>query len=195
MDKIEVIKLSQSQESEKLEFKAKFPHRGTMASLMSSMANTQGGVILIGVAKGGGIPGVQKHEWLLESVHDTAANLCTPPVPIEFADFIDVDSNSVLALRIGKSPYIHATYRGDYLLREGDRILPASPEEIKTRILEKVMQFPDPLEKLTQQISETLKVVEGLQQNQGWKNKIIEWSIAGFIGATIGLILTLIFFR
>ena len=97
-----------------------------IAEVLVSMANTEGGVIVFGVAKNGDVLGVDegKKEILEQFIVNLAVHNCVPPIE-PFFDWILLpapsgDARRCLKVTVPKAQfYVHATSEGRHLRRIG----------------------------------------------------------------------------
>src|SRR5512133_849229 len=89
-------------ESDTVEFKRKFSGYEKIAREMIAIANTRGGMLLIGVDDDGTIVGVRSEKSEIDLVMAAAEHYCEPPIEAEI-DIIEVDGEDVIAIRIPES--------------------------------------------------------------------------------------------
>ena len=98
-----------------IEFKREMPHRNSLADEIAAFANTQGGVILIGVDDDRNIVGLELQE--LDRVEKTVVEICEdsiePTVPI-FTEKLRIDDKNLLKIEIPRSFFVHKTHNGYY---------------------------------------------------------------------------------
>lgn len=98
-----IVDLVKSGESQTVEFKSRFPNSQVVARVLSSFANTRGGILLIGVDDKGEIVGISElgavnaHERL----HEIASSLL--PWPIEIG-VIEISGKYVVYASVDKAP-------------------------------------------------------------------------------------------
>ena len=118
-----------------IEFKREMPHRNSLADEIAAFANTQGGVILIGVDDDRNIVGLELQE--LDRVEKTVVEICEdsiePTVPI-FTEKIRIDDKNILKIVVPRSLFVHKTPKG-YFTRQG-----SSKREIPTDQLARLLQ-------------------------------------------------------
>ena len=118
-----------------IEFKREMPHRNSLADEIAAFANTQGGVILIGVDDDRNIVGLELQE--LDRVEKTVVEICEdsiePTVPI-FTEKIRIDDKNILKIVVPRSLFVHKTPNG-YFTRQG-----SSKREMPTDQLARLLQ-------------------------------------------------------
>ena len=118
-----------------IEFKREMPHRSSLADEIAAFANTQGGVILIGVDDDRNIVGLELQE--LDRVEKTVVEICEdsiePTVPI-FTEKLRIDDKNILKIVVPRSLFVHKTSNG-YFTRQG-----SSKREMPTDQLARLLQ-------------------------------------------------------
>lgn len=105
------------------------PEAETLAETLVSLANADGGTILVGLDAGG----EQQRDLApehLEAVLTHAQGLCRPIVACDWQP-LEADGNPVTAIIVPRSPDLHSLSDGRVLLRSGSRNRPLSGEEIR----------------------------------------------------------------
>jgi len=101
-----------------------------LAKDLVCFANSDGGQLIIGVAKDRRVVGVADTDAVLLTVDDVAFQSCSPPVTV-VPEIVAVDGRNVVVLNVAKGdqrPY--ATRQGRYYTRSGSRCRAASREEL-----------------------------------------------------------------
>ena len=118
-----------------IEFKREMPHRNSLADEIAAFANSQGGVILIGVDDYREIVGLELQE--LDRVEKTVVEICEdniePTVPI-FTEKLRLDDKNILKIEVQRSFFVHKTANG-YYTRQGK-----SKKEMLTEQLARLFQ-------------------------------------------------------
>jgi ATP-dependent DNA helicase RecG len=118
-----------------IEFKREMPHRSSLADEIAAFANTEGGVILIGVDDNSDIVGLELQQ--LNQVEKTVVEICEdsiePSVPI-FTEKLRLDDKNILKIEVPRSLFVHKTPNG-YFTRQG-----SSKREIPTDQLARLLQ-------------------------------------------------------
>ena len=122
-------------EDSTIEFKREIPHRNNMADEIAAFANSQGGVILIGVDDYREIVGLELQE--LDRIEKTVVEICEdsiePTVPI-FTEKLRIDDKNILKIEVPRSLFVHKTPNG-YFARHG-----SSKREMPTDQLARLLQ-------------------------------------------------------
>ena len=118
-----------------IEFKREMPHRNSLADEIAAFANTQGGVILIGVDDNSEIVGLELNQ--LNQVEKKVVEICRdsiePTVPI-FTEKLRIDDKNILKIVVPRSLFVHKTSNG-YFTRQG-----SSKREMPTDQLARLLQ-------------------------------------------------------
>ena len=118
-----------------IEFKREMPHRNSLADEIAAFANSQGGVLLIGVDDYREIVGLELSE--LDRVEKTVVEICEdniePTVPI-FTEKLRIDDKNLLKIEVPRSLFVHKTSNG-YFTRQG-----SSKREMRTDQLARLLQ-------------------------------------------------------
>jgi predicted HTH transcriptional regulator len=186
----EVLNLIQQGESETLEFKLRLPDTHSVAKQISAFANTQGGVLIIGVGDDGNITGVDNLKRTYQ-VLEQAVKQITPAIKLQ-PDTVSLNSKKVVIVKIEKgnsSPYF-AENQAFQRTGAATILLTASKlyENIQTRsttpveILKEVKQLTAVIEQLNME----------LLAAKSWRIKIADWVLGGIIGALISLALAIL---
>lgn len=122
-------------EDSTIEFKREMPQRNSLADEIAAFANTQGGVILIGIDDNREIIGIEPQN--LDNVEKTIVEICEdsiePPVPI-FTEKLRIDDKNILKIEVPRSLFVHKTPNG-YFARQG-----SSKREMPTDQLARLLQ-------------------------------------------------------
>ena len=123
-------------EDSTIEFKREMPpQRNSLADEIAAFANTQGGVILIGVDDYREIVGLELQN--LDNVEKTVVEICEdsiePAVPI-FTEKLRIDDKNLLKIEVPRSLFVHKTPNG-YFARQG-----SSKREMPTDQLARLLQ-------------------------------------------------------
>lgn len=112
------------------DFKQVVDSREELAKDLVCFANSDGGQIVVGVAKDRTVTGVEDPDALMLLVDDVAFQRCRPPLTV-VPEIVRLDGMSVVVLNVAKGdqrPY--ATKSGQYYVRGGARCRQASREEL-----------------------------------------------------------------
>lgn len=122
-------------EDSTIEFKREIPQRNSLADEIAAFANTQGGIILIGIDDNREIVGIEPQN--LDNVEKTIVEICEdsiePAVPI-FTEKLRIDDKNLLKIEVPRSLFVHKTSNG-YFARQG-----SSKREMPTDQLARLLQ-------------------------------------------------------
>lgn len=120
-------------ENERVEFKSVLDHADDVAKSIVSFANTEGGVILVGVDDSGRIIGYNEPlEKTKTRVQNMIANKCDPPVGFK-AEVVDLGEKiTVITIPKGDARIYSVTNGGMYLRRGGTDTF-IKPSELESR--------------------------------------------------------------
>ena len=118
-------------EDSTIEFKRELPERKRFADEMVAFANTNSGVILIGVDDDGTIVGIDSQEMgrLEETVFQIGWNSIVPEVPIITKKW-RIDDKNLLKIDVFRSQYVHRSPNG-YFIRHGSSKRKMSTEQVR----------------------------------------------------------------
>jgi len=139
IDAREVRRLvAEDDEGQYLEFKPAEERPGSLATSLAAFANADGGTLVYGVAErteGGRkvhvIEGVPDVKIATDHLY-TAAELCTPKLPLPAPERIDIDGKSVLVVTVPEGLGQVYGVEGRYVVREGSYRRALTPEEIRS---------------------------------------------------------------
>lgn len=126
---IDVEQVIERGEGQTLEFKAKMPRPMQLAAAICAFANAEGGNIIIGINDKGEILGLEGEGQDFERAIERVRDLCFPPVPIEAQRF-SFQGKEIGVIVVPRSPFVHSTGDGKYLIRSGSINRPLTPTEI-----------------------------------------------------------------
>ena len=112
------------------DFREAVERNSELAKDLVCFANSDGGQLVIGVAKDRSVVGVPDTDQLLLRIDDVAFQSCSPPVTVA-PEIVTLDGKDVVVLNITKGdqrPY--CTSEGRYYIRSGTRCRRASREEL-----------------------------------------------------------------
>ena len=128
----EIIELTKEGENQKVEFKEEGVEANKLAKEFVAFANTNDGIILIGVDGEGNIKGVQDPKRYEEKIRDIAQNNCNPSIQLETMEY-DINNEKILAIFVPQGrhkPYQRRT-DGKIFVRRGSTSRAADPTEVK----------------------------------------------------------------
>ena len=131
MNKIELLELIKKGEDSYTEFKEETVHPDKLAAGIVAFANTDGGILIIGVSDDREILGVADMDKEMQRIDNICANNCEPTIYSTIEKLI-IDDKKILIVKIPKGPQRpYRTNRGIYYIRtaSGKRI--ASPGELR----------------------------------------------------------------
>jgi Putative DNA-binding domain len=191
----DVEHLIQQPESQSLEFKIGAPAPRVVAGLLASFANSGGGLIVFGVRDDRPMPdrivGVDPQRF--EAMVERALRLVAPR-PGVTARLFPLDGKHVGVVEVEPSQDVLTQTEGQALVRVGDRVQPATSEEI-LRSLPVQPREPEvlaELKKLTQWVAGQTIEIAKLRAAQGWRSQLVWALVSGVIGTVLGVIATLL---
>jgi ATP-dependent DNA helicase RecG len=92
----------------------------TLAETITAFANAEGGAILIGVDDNGAITGFPPTTDNIDRLLNAARDCCRPPVPLKL-ERVEVNGQTVVAIRVERSTSLHSHVDGRVLLRVGSQ--------------------------------------------------------------------------
>lgn len=138
---MKISELIKQSESERLDFKQNAGNLAKIARSLCAFANTQGGILAIGISDGREVIGIDPEEqkYLFEQA---AGKYCQPAIDVHFevledeAEFEWLEPKQVLLAHIAEAKYKPIYYLGKsgekvVYVRVGDKSLPASASLIK----------------------------------------------------------------
>lgn len=127
-------------ESEKVEFKQKTPSDSIIFRILSAFANTNGGILIIGVSEEGEVIGIPDNE--LNQIIDRLNKIVTPMLPLTYnISSLDYQNKKIAFAAIETSPfYVKPIYtsQGDIFVRTHDNPVPSTnfyPDDARRKIL------------------------------------------------------------
>jgi predicted HTH transcriptional regulator len=179
-------------ESQTVEFKRIIRQPASLARIIAAFANSEGGIILIGVEEPATIVGCDSTQ--VESVYRAALSRLSP-TPKTSIEGHRVAGKLLVVITVKKSAELVLSDEGAFQ-RVGASIRRMSSADISSS-LPRQQLLPIERESLAEGIARLTEMVEGLQQqlaySNSFKGQMRNYLIGGVIGATLGLIFTLIF--
>ncbi len=130
MNEIELLERIAKGEDYHTEFKEQLPDRNELAKQIVCFANTDGGLLILGVTDSGEIVGIENLDEKMRIVDDVALNRCQPPITV-YQESVVIDNKIILVVHIPKGtqrPY--RTRSGQYYIRSSNRCRQATREEL-----------------------------------------------------------------
>ena len=121
-------------EGQAIEFKDDRIHPRSLAQTLTAFAAADGGVVLIGVADDGSIPGVSNFQRVRDNLIYEAAgrNHCEPQIqPMDIEKVETEDGKIVVAITVPADFETLHSVAGKYFLRVGSRNEPLTPRELR----------------------------------------------------------------
>ncbi|AXP79717.1 Divergent AAA domain protein [Mariniflexile rhizosphaerae] len=113
-------------ESEILEYKAVLPPSKSIAQIICSFANTNGGLLILGVSEIGGLKASGLSEdFRATSITHKAIDLLSPR-PVADYGYVEYNSKKLFAIRVEKSPVV-ISLEGKIFERRGDKVVQTNP--------------------------------------------------------------------
>lgn len=130
MAKRELMEIIEKGEDSFTEFKEEKVHSDDLASEIVAFANSEGGIILLGVSDKKEIKGISKPDKEMQRVENICYNNCEPSIVVAI-EKIKVDDRFVLCIHISKGPERpYRTNRGVYYIRTSAGKRQATREEL-----------------------------------------------------------------
>lgn len=163
-------------ESESLELKTFVPPPNIIAQHTASLANTAGGILLLGIREPQDIVGVDDKR--ARASIEAAQRLLSPGANVTY-ELVPVEGRTVAVVQVPKAVGIVAA-GGGYFRREGDKIRPLTADEIRGHLVpsqspdEDISKLARAVEQATQTIAEQTQAMEKLSEdfrraNSPWK--------------------------
>ena len=185
----EIEKLILEPESKTLEFKADINDPKLLAKLISAFANSNGGIIIIGIGNSGRIVGCNVNK--IKIILNEAKKYISPIPTIELVSK-KIRNKELALIKVNKSDEVVISSYGAYI-RVGSLTKAIKPKQIVPLLRPKNEKD---IEHIAETISNLSKVIEDLQKDlnksNSFKNKFKDYFIGGLIGAILGAIFTLI---
>jgi predicted HTH transcriptional regulator len=130
-------------EGEELEFKKKTTHPTRISRTLSSLANTRGGQVLVGVDDDGRVVGVRDAEEEMFVLREAAAHYVDPPLTLHFREIEAEDERIVLIVEVPESP--NKPHRAQIAPGEWRSYIRVRDESVQTSSLtEKLLERQQP---------------------------------------------------
>ena len=176
-------------ESQTVEFKEALPPPGIIARLVSAFANTDGGVILLGIREPNQVVGVQVEPF--ERAYQRVLERLTGEVRTE-KSVINLGGKSVGVIRVEKSTSLVGTTEG-YFMRFGESTKPLDAKELSSKATHST-NSNQAIESLAQtvakQTEEIGKLRESFEKANSWKRKALYALIGALASGAAKAVLT-----
>jgi predicted HTH transcriptional regulator len=171
-------------ESQTVEFKAKLPPPRIVARVISSFANTEGGVIVFGIREPNIISGIPPE--LFGELYSRAIEKITGDVQTS-EQVINIDGKSIGVIQVGKSADLVGTDEG-YFMRFGEADKQLTAEELSLKATH-VVNSSKAIDSLSQtvgkQTEEIGKIREAFEKANSWQRKAL-YALLGAVASGIG---------
>jgi len=117
MTKEELVKLIAQGENEQLEFKKSFDAKALIA--INALANTQGGIVLVGIIDTGAICGVSLTTETLQNWINEIKQKTEPSI-VPYAEIIQIEDNTIVVFKIDEHPIKPIAIQGRYYQRKNN---------------------------------------------------------------------------
>ncbi|MCK4732292.1 MAG: putative DNA binding domain-containing protein, partial [Methanophagales archaeon] len=127
----EILELIKGWENQQVEFKEEGVEANKLAKELIAFANTNGGIILIGVDDECVIKGITVPKKFEEKIRNIAKNNCNPLIQLETKEYT-VDNKKIMAIFVPQGR--HRPYQrndGKFFVRKGSITGPADPTEVR----------------------------------------------------------------
>ncbi|MEV0443707.1 ATP-binding protein [Streptomyces spectabilis] len=192
----DVRRLASQPESETLEVLHRVPIPTTLARAIAAFANTAGGVILFGVRDDKPWPdrlvGIDANQ--LREQLDVALSLIDPPVSVSLND-PQIEGKTIGAVEVPGPTSGFSMVRGQAWVRTGERVLPATVDQIVSRVHDAPTDSRDhdaEVAQLVDVIVSQAGIIEELNSGQEPKNPLVRIALAGVVGVVLGALLMLL---
>ncbi|UYZ63877.1 AlbA family DNA-binding domain-containing protein [Hymenobacter weizhouensis] len=163
---MELQELIRQGEGERLEFKKKTTHPTRIARTLSSLANTHGGRVLVGVDDDGRVVGVRDAEEEIYQLRQAAAHYIDPPLTLRFRE-VEEDGRVVVVVTVPESsekPHRAQVADGDWRAYVRVRDESVQSSQLTERVLQRQAAAAPRFERLPLN-KEELAVLDYLRKN------------------------------
>lgn len=181
-------------ESQTVEFKLQFREPTLLAKLIAAFANTDGGLLIVGIREPAEIAGIDLKQF--QRLYESALKRLNTAPNISF-EIVEIDGKQLAVISVEKSDELILSNEGAFQ-RVGESVRPMSPSNISTA-LARLNSEPSEKNAIAEGIARLTTMVEELQQQLAYANSFRgqarNYIVGGFVGAILGLIFTLLFTR
>lgn len=183
-----IVELIQAGETDTVEFKAAIPPINVLCKVIAAMANTHGGLFLLGVHEEDGIVGVKPGSS--EKVHRAVALMENPP-QYKCSEVV-INDQTILAVEIQANIGTLTHCQGGLFCRRGDRICLMDAEDIRRHYqdisqYQLIEQLTSSVAVMNKSINELTEQVHKYQEELDKANK--KSGISDFIYCIVGVVL------
>lgn len=198
IDEKTVKELIKQGESERVEFKTALRDPTILVKNVSALANTHGGMILVGIQEPNKIVGTEPNQVF--QLVERSRKALSPALDLD-VKIVTIDDKSVAIISVPESPEI-VLANGMALKRLGDHNLALTPQEIAQKLTpesdsQKIDRLTEAVSKLTDTVEQQSKTIVDLRKQQeaasSPRSKAIDYIIGGLVGALLGVILAALF--
>jgi predicted HTH transcriptional regulator len=163
-----------------------------LARLIAAFANTDGGLLIVGVREPDEIAGVDPKQF--QRLYESALKRLNATPDISF-EIVEVDGKQIAVISIEKSNELILSNEGAFQ-RVGESVRPMTSSSISTA-LARLNSEPSENNAIAEGIATLTTMVEELQQQlvyaNSFRGQARNYIVSGLVGAIFGLILTLLF--
>ncbi len=131
----DLSRLARTGEGQFLEFKTRIPEGARFAKEIAAFANSNGGVLLIGVDDDGTVTGVRDREEELFTLHSILDEFCSPPIPVKIEAVRVSRRREAIVVRVRGSKerphYVRKDDRDIVYVRTDHQSIEASAEAVR----------------------------------------------------------------
>jgi len=127
----ELTEIIRKGEDSKTQFKERFHSPDALGAEISAMANSEGGIIIVGVSDAGGIVGIEDVRGLNQMISNVCSQKMEPPISVITENVIH-ENKLIIMINVpigGNKPY--AVNKGDFWVKVGSDKRRASREELR----------------------------------------------------------------
>ena len=186
MSAADIRELIRQGENERVEFKSSLRDVSALADIASALANTHGGVIIVGIREPDIIVGTQPEQVF--KIVGRVNDILMPAIDLDFST-IEIDHKQVAVISVPESKDV-IFGNGMALKRVGEQNRPLSSQDLELKI--SAPADTNEIRKLADAISKQTEIIESLRnelrEENSFKSKLKGYLIGGVIGAVLGAI-------
>lgn len=183
MNEEELRELLSKGESDTLEIKGIVPSSRQIATYIAAMANTEGGVLVLGVKLPDRIRGVDVKK--AQAALDDAQRYLRPALPVD-VEVVTVGEDSVVVIEISKTLHLISA-AGGYYKRAGDKVRALSAAEIQVHARTGTDEHTVLLE-LSSALALQTQVIDDLRKDFARVNSLLHkagWIVGGGVAGAV----------